>query len=55
MSNVGMLFTHWSTEWSVDFPAVAKRIAGLGFDAMEISLAEFHELWRTSEQPFLCW
>ena len=43
-NKIGLFFTHWSTEWSVDFPAVAKRIAGLGFDAMEISLAEFHGL-----------
>lgn len=44
MNKVGMFFTYWSTEWMVDFPAVARRIAGLGFDLMEISLSEFHEL-----------
>lgn len=39
-----MFFTYWSTDWMVDFPAVARRIAGLGFDLMEISLSQFHEL-----------
>ncbi|GJH09551.1 sugar phosphate isomerase/epimerase [Caballeronia novacaledonica] len=44
MNKVGMFYTYWSTEWMVDFPATAKRIAGLGFDMMEISLGEFHNL-----------
>jgi len=44
MNKVGMYFTYWSTEWLVDFPAVARRIKGLGFDLMEISLSEFHGL-----------
>jgi D-psicose/D-tagatose/L-ribulose 3-epimerase len=44
MNKVGLFFTYWSTEWMVDFPAVARRISGLGFDLMEISLSEFHEL-----------
>jgi D-psicose/D-tagatose/L-ribulose 3-epimerase len=39
-----MFFTYWSTDWLVDFPAVARRIKGLGFDIMEISLSAFHEL-----------
>jgi D-psicose/D-tagatose/L-ribulose 3-epimerase len=41
MNAIGLFFTHWATEWSVDFVGVARRIAGLGFDVMEISLAEF--------------
>jgi D-psicose/D-tagatose/L-ribulose 3-epimerase len=44
MNKVGMFFTYWSTEWLVDFPAVARRVKGLGFDLMEISLSGFHEL-----------
>ncbi len=44
MNQVGMFFTYWSTEWLVDFPAVARRIRGLGFDLMEISLSGFHDL-----------
>jgi D-psicose/D-tagatose/L-ribulose 3-epimerase len=44
MNKLGMFFTYWSTSWSVDFPAVARRIRGLGFDLMEISLAAFHEM-----------
>ncbi|WP_250494946.1 sugar phosphate isomerase/epimerase family protein [Caballeronia sp. GAWG1-1] len=44
MNKVGMFYTYWSTEWLVDFPAVAKRISGLGFDMMEISLGEFNNL-----------
>ena len=44
MNKVGLFFTYWSTEWLVDFPAVARRIAGLGFDLMELSLSKFHEL-----------
>jgi len=43
-NKVGMFFTYWSTDWMVDFPAVARRIKGLGFDMMEISLSKFHEL-----------
>lgn len=44
MNKIGMFFTYWSTDWLVDFPAVARRIKGLGFDLMEISLSAFHEL-----------
>ncbi|WP_250454306.1 hypothetical protein [Caballeronia sp. ATUFL_M2_KS44] len=44
MNKVGMFYNYWSTEWMVDFPATAKRISGLGFDIMEISLSEFHNL-----------
>jgi D-psicose/D-tagatose/L-ribulose 3-epimerase len=44
VNKVGMFFTFWSTEWLVDFPAVARRIKGLGFDLMEISLAAFTDL-----------
>ncbi len=44
MNKVGMYYTYWSNEWLVDYPAVAKRIAGLGFDLMEISLGEFTKL-----------
>jgi D-psicose/D-tagatose/L-ribulose 3-epimerase len=50
MNKVGMYFTYWSTEWLVDFPAVARRIKGLGFDLMEISLSEFHGLPAAKKQ-----
>jgi D-psicose/D-tagatose/L-ribulose 3-epimerase len=50
MNKVGMYFTYWSTEWLVDFPAVARRIRGLGFDLMEISLSEFHGLPAAKKQ-----
>jgi D-psicose/D-tagatose/L-ribulose 3-epimerase len=50
MNRVGMFFTYWSTEWLVDFPAVARRIKGLGFDLMEISLSQFHELPEASKR-----
>ncbi len=52
MSRIGMFFTYWSTEWLVDFAAVAKRIAGLGFDLMEISLAEFVDLPSDQKAEF---
>ncbi|KMY85927.1 D-tagatose 3-epimerase [Candidatus Paraburkholderia calva] len=45
-----MFYTYWSTEWLVNFPAVARRIAGLGFDMMEISLFEFHTLPETKKR-----
>jgi D-psicose/D-tagatose/L-ribulose 3-epimerase len=43
-NKVGMFYTFWSTDWMVDFPTVARRVKGLGFDMMEISLSKFHEL-----------
>jgi len=43
-NKVGMFFTYWSTDWKVDFPAVARKIKGKGFDLMEISLSKFHDL-----------
>lgn len=52
MNPVGMFFSYWSTEWKVDFPAVARRIAGLGFDIMEINLAEFTGLPRSEKLNF---
>jgi len=52
MNNVGMFFTYWDTEWLVDFPAVARRISSLGFDTMEISLAEFHDLPAAQKSEF---
>lgn len=52
MNPVGMFFSYWSTEWKVDFRAVARRIAGLGFDIMEINLAEFTGLPRREKLDF---
>ncbi len=52
MSKVGMFYTYWSTEWTVDFVAVANRIAGLGFDLMEINLAGFVDLPEKTKAEF---
>ena len=52
MNKVGMYYTFWSNEWLVDYPAVAKRIAGLGFDLMEINLAEFNKLPESKKKEF---
>lgn len=50
MNKVGLFFTYWSTDWMVDFPATARRIADLGFDLMEISLSAFHDLPRGKKE-----
>ncbi|MCF7914590.1 MAG: sugar phosphate isomerase/epimerase [Spirochaetaceae bacterium] len=52
MNQVGLFYTYWSTEWKVDFPAVAQHIAGLGFDIMEVNLAEFTGLSRGEKLEF---
>lgn len=52
MNKVGMFFTYWSTEWMVDFPKVARRIKGVGFDLMEISLSKFTELPQAKKAEF---
>jgi len=52
MNKVGMFYTYWSTDWLVDFPAVARRIASLGFDLMEINLNEFHKLPDSKKKEF---
>ncbi|HTT70930.1 MAG TPA: sugar phosphate isomerase/epimerase family protein [Anaeromyxobacteraceae bacterium] len=52
MNKVGMFYTYWSTDWMVDFPAVARRIAGLGFDLMEINLNEFTKFPQAKKKEF---
>lgn len=52
MNKVGMFFSYWSNEWLVDFVAVAKRIAGLGFDIIELALPEYVKLPATKKEEF---
>jgi D-psicose/D-tagatose/L-ribulose 3-epimerase len=52
VNKVGMFYTYWSNDWSVDYQAVAKRIAGLGFDLMEISLSKFTDLPLAKKKEF---
>jgi D-psicose/D-tagatose/L-ribulose 3-epimerase len=52
VNKVGLFYTYWSNDWLVDYPAVAKRVAGLGFDLMEISLVEFTKLPTARKKEF---
>ena len=52
MNKVGMFYTYWDTEWKVDYVKVARRIAGMGFDLMEINLGEFTKLPEPKKREF---
>lgn len=39
MNKVGIYFAYWATDWNADFSYYVDKVAGLGFDILEISTA----------------
>lgn len=46
-NKIGMSFTYWCQDWSGDFRYYARKIAGLGYDVMEMSLTNLDSLSRS--------
>jgi D-psicose/D-tagatose/L-ribulose 3-epimerase len=47
MNKIGIYFAYWTKEWYADFPYYIKKVAGLGFDILEISTANILELSKS--------
>ena len=46
----GIYFAYWTHEWSADYFGFMDKLAGLGFDVMEVSCAAFGETYTKDEQ-----
>ena len=49
-NKVGMFFSYWSRDWKLDFTEAARKVAGCGFDLMEINLSGFTDLPKAKKQ-----